>query len=130
MPVAITARILSEVVMVDVVGRLSFLDVTLRERMNELLEEGHRAFVLNLTNIPYVDSFGLGQLITISNCIRNKGGQLTLLRPTDHVRALFQITKLNTVFNISAEEADAVRSLRTKAVEHVRHAVSATSNLP
>src|SRR5438477_1744028 len=117
MSLAITSRVLSGVVVVDIVGRLSFLDVTLRERMNEWLEEGRRAFVLNLANVPYVDSFGLGQLVTISTSIRSKGGQLTLLRPTDHVQTLFQITKLNTVFNISAEEAHAVRSVRINAVE-------------
>src|SRR5216117_1115481 len=125
MSLAITSRVLSGVVVVDIVGRLSFLDVTLRERMNEWLEEGHRAFVLNLAGVPYVDSFGLGQLITVSNSIRSKGGQLILLGPTDHVRALFQITKLSTVFNISTDEAHAVGSLRAEAVESVLHAVSA-----
>jgi anti-sigma B factor antagonist len=126
----ITSRILSDVVIVDVAGRLSFLDVTLRERVNEWLEQGHRAFVLNLANVPYVDSFGLGQLIAISTSIRSKGGRLILLRLTDHGRALFQITKLNNVFNISAEEADAVRSVRRQAAEPVLHAVSAKSHLP
>ena len=130
MSLTITSRSLSGVVIVDVVGRLSFLDVTLREHMNEWLEEGHRSFVLNLANVPYVDSFGLGQLITILTSIRSKGGQLILVRLMDQVRVLFQITKLNTVFNISTEEADAVTSLRTKVVEPVLHAVSANSNLP
>ena len=124
MSLAITSRMVSGVLIVDITGRLCFLDVTLRERMNEWLEEGHRAFVLNLANVPYVDSFGLGQLITIWTSIRNRGGQLILLRPTDHVQTLFQITKLNTIFNISAEEAHAVRSVRTNAVEPVLHAVS------
>jgi len=130
MPLTIDSRILHDVIIVDVAGRLSFLDVTLRERMSEWLEEGQRAFVLNLADVPYIDSFGLGQLITISNSIRSKGGQLILVRPTEHVRALFQITKLNTVFNISAEEADAVGSLRTKAAESLLHAVSVKSDLP
>jgi anti-sigma B factor antagonist len=95
-----------------------------------MLEEGQRAFVLNLANVPYIDSFGLGQLIGISNCIRSKDGQLILLQPTDHVRVLFQLTKLNTVFNISADEADAVRSVRAKALELALHTVSAESRLP
>jgi anti-sigma B factor antagonist len=129
MSLTITSRIVSGAVVVAITGRLSFLDVTLRERVNEWLEEGHRAFVLNLANVSYVDSSGLGQLITISTSIRSKGGQLILLRPTDHVRALFRLTKLNTVFNISAEEAHAVRSVRTNAVEPVLHAISAESNL-
>jgi anti-sigma B factor antagonist len=130
MSLAISSRIVSGVVIVDIVGRLCFLDVALGERVNEWLKEGYRAFVLNLANVSYVDSSGLGQLITISTSIQSKGGQLILLRPTDHLRALFQITKLNTVFNISADEAHAVRSVRTNAVEPVLHAISAESSLP
>jgi anti-sigma B factor antagonist len=95
----------------------------LREHMTELLEEGHRSFVLNLANVPYVDSFGLGQLITIWTSVRNRGGQLIFLRPTDHVQKLFRITKLNTIFHISSEEAQAVRSARTNIFETVVQAI-------
>jgi len=123
MPLAITSRISSNVVIVDINGRLSVLDVALREHMNELLEEGHRAFVLNLANVPYIDSFGLGQLITIWSSVRNRGGQLILLRPTDHVQTLFRITKLNTIFQISGEETQAVRSARTNIFETVVHTI-------
>jgi anti-sigma B factor antagonist len=123
MPLAITSRISSNVVIVDINGRLSVLDVALREHMNELLEEGHRAFVLNLANVPYIDSFGLGQLITIWTSVRNRGGQLILLRPTDHVQTLFRITKLNTIFQISGEETQAVRSARTNIFETVVHTI-------
>jgi anti-sigma B factor antagonist len=130
MSLVITSRIVSGVVIVDVNGRLSFLDVTLRERMNEWLEEGHRAFVLNLAKVPYVDSFGLSQLVIIWTSIRKRGGQLILLQPTDHVQTLLQITRLNTIFNISADEAHAVRSLRTNAFEAGQSAVSANSTLP
>ena len=130
MSLVITSRIVSNVVIVDVAGRLCFLDVTLRQHMKELFEEGHRAFVLNLANVPYVDSFGLGQLITISTSIQSKGGQLILLRPTDHVQALLRITKLNTVFNISSDEVQAVRRARKNSTESVLHAISAKSNLP
>jgi anti-sigma B factor antagonist len=130
MSLAITSRLVADVVVVDAAGRMSFLDVTLRDRVKEWLKEGHRAFVLNLADVPYVDSFGLGQLITILNSIRSKGGQLILLRPTDHLRTLLQITKLDTVFKISTEEAHAVRSLRIRAVERALLAFSSHSNLP
>src|SRR6266478_4539427 len=82
MSLAITSRIVSGVVVVDVSGKLRFLE------------------------------FGLGQLITIWTSIRNKGGQLILLRPTDHLQKLFHITKLDSVFNTSGEEVQAVRSAR------------------
>jgi anti-sigma B factor antagonist len=116
MSLTISSRIVSGVIIVDIAGRLCFLNVALRDRVNEWLQEDRRAFVFNLANVLYADSFGLGQLITISNSIRSKGGQLILLGLTDHVRTLFQITRLNTVFNISTDEAAAVRSVRAKAV--------------
>jgi anti-sigma B factor antagonist len=130
MAVTITSRVCSDVVIVELNGRLCIPDVALSEHINELLEEGHRAFVLNLANVPYVDSFGLGQLITIWTSIRSRSGQLILLRPTDHAQALFRITKLNTIFHISGEEAQAVRSARTNAFETIVHAVPLNPALP
>ena len=113
MPVAITSRLVSGVVIVDVTGRLCFLEVALRDQVNELLDEGHRAFVFNLAGVPYIDSFGLGQLISIWTSVRSEGGELVLLSPTDHVQQLLQLTRLNTVFHISGEEAQAVRIAQT-----------------
>ena len=113
MPVAITSRLVSGVVIVDLTGRLCFLEVALRDQVNELLDEGHRGFVLNLAGVPYIDSFGLGQLVGIWTSVRSEGGELVLLRPTDHVQQLLKLTKLNTVFHISGEEAQAVRIART-----------------
>ena len=112
MPVTITSRLVSGVVIVDVTGRLCFLEVALRDQVNELLDEGHRDFVLNLAGVPYIDSFGLGQLVSIWTSIRSEGGELVFLRPTDHVQQLLELTKLNTVFHISGEEAQAVRIAR------------------
>ncbi len=119
MALSITSRLVSGVVIVDMSGRLCFLEVALRDRINELLEEGHREFVLNLADVPYIDSFGLGQLITIWTSIRTRGGQLILLRPTDHVQKLFQITKLNGIFRTSVEEAQAVTSARVRSTASV-----------
>jgi anti-sigma B factor antagonist len=113
MSLTITSRIVSGVVVVDMSGKLRFLEVALREHINELLQEGHRDFVLNLADVPYIDSFGLGQLITIWTSIRSRGGHLILLRPTDNVQKLFRITRLNAVFQTSGEEVQAVRSART-----------------
>jgi anti-sigma B factor antagonist len=107
MPLSITTRIAAGVIILDVSGRLCFLEVALLDRVNELLEAGHREFVLNLADVPYMDSFGLGQLIAIWTSIGKKSGQMTLLRPTDHVRKLFQITKLDSVFHLSGQEVPA-----------------------
>ena len=109
----VTSRMQSGVVIVDVSGRLCFLETSLSEHVNELLDEGHLEFVVNLADVPYMDSFGLGQLISIRASIQGKGGRLVLLRPTDHVQQLLRISKLDTVFRISGEEAQAVRSVHT-----------------
>jgi len=113
MPVEITSRLVSGVVILDVTGRLCFLEVALRDQVNELLDEGHREFVLNLAGVPSIDSFGLGQLVSIWTSIRSQKGELVLLQPTDHVQQLLELTKLNTVFHILWEEAQAVTSART-----------------
>jgi len=104
MALSMTTRIASGVVVIDISGRLCFLEVALLDRVNELLAAGHRQFVLNLADVPYIDSFGLGQLIAIWTSIGEKSGQMTLLRPTDHVRKLFEITKLDSVFHLSGKD--------------------------
>lgn len=129
MSLILTSRIISGVVIVEIAGRLCFLDVTLHARINEWLESGRRAFILDLANVSYIDSFGLGQLIIIWTSIKNRGGHMILLRPTDHVQTLFQITRLNTVFEIAAEEADAVGRLETNVCEIDLQAVSVNSTL-
>jgi len=114
MALALASRIVSGVVIVDLSGRLRFLEVGLRDHINELLDEGHREFVLNMADVPYIDSFGLGQLITIWTSIRGRGGELVILRPTDHVQRLLALTKLNSIFQVSGEETQAVKSARTR----------------
>ncbi len=60
--------------------------------------------MLNLTEVTYVDSFGLGQLVTVWTSIQRKGGHVTLTRPTQRVRRLLEITKLDTVFQILEDQ--------------------------
>ena len=105
-------RNISEVVILDITGRLWILDLPLRDLMNNLLSEGQRHFVLNLAGVDYIDSSGLGQLITIWTSIRNKGGHMTILSPTKRVQRLFDITRLNSVFQIMEQENDAIQSAR------------------
>jgi len=109
MPLLIRQRKVSEVVVLDLIGRLWILDLPLRELMNGLLAEGRRHFVLNLAGVEYIDSSGLGQLISIWTSIRNKAGHMTILNPTQRVQRLFEITRLTTIFEILDDEADAVR---------------------
>ena len=112
MPLTIKQRAASGVIVLDLSGRLWILDLPLRDRMNELLAEGHRHFVLNLSTVDYIDSSGLGQLISIWSSIRNKKGHMTVLKPTSRVLRLFEITRLHTVFEILETEDAAVELAR------------------
>jgi anti-sigma B factor antagonist len=110
MPLTIKQRTAaSEVIILDLSGRLWILDLPLRDLMNGLLADNKRNFVLNLTAVDYIDSSGLGQLISIWTSIRSKGGHLTVLNPTKRVQRLLEITRLDTVFEISADENDAIQ---------------------
>ena len=108
MPLLIRQRNVTEVVILDLTGRLWILDLPLRDLMNRLLGESHRNFVLNLTDVEYIDSSGLGQLITIWTSIKNRGGQMAVYNPSKRVQRLFDITRLDTVFRICEKESEAV----------------------
>jgi anti-sigma B factor antagonist len=112
MPLLIQQRMVGDVVVLDLTGRLWILDLPLRDKMNTLLNESNRNFVLNLTGVEYIDSSGLGQLITIWTSIRNRGGQMTVLNPTKRVQRLLDITRLDTVFQIFDKEEAAVEKAR------------------
>jgi anti-sigma B factor antagonist len=115
MALMIRQRNVTDVMVLDLTGRLWILDLPLRDTMNNLLGEGKRRFVLNLSGVDYIDSSGLGQLISIWTSICNKGGHLTVLGPTKRVQRLFDITRLNTVFQIFDKESDAVELARKAA---------------
>jgi anti-sigma B factor antagonist len=103
------SRVVSEVVVLDLTGRLWILDLPLRDKINGLLNQGHRHFVLNLAGVNYIDSSGLGQLVSIWTSIKQRSGYLTVLNPTKRVRKLFEITRLNTIFEILEGESEAVK---------------------
>jgi anti-sigma B factor antagonist len=112
MPLTIHQRNVNEVVILDLTGRLWILDLPLRDLMNSLLGEGKCHVVLNLAGVDYIDSSGLGQLITIWTSIRNRHGQMTVLNPTKRVQRLLDITRLNSVFQVFDKEDEAVELAR------------------
>ena len=112
MPLVVQQRRVSDVIVLDLSGRLWILDLPLRYLLIGLLGEGNRHFVLNLEGVDYIDSSGLGQLITIWSSVRNKGGHMTVLNPTKRVQRLFEITRLNKVFEILENESEAVEVAR------------------
>ena len=104
----------------ELAGRVSVLDPGLRQLAVELIESGKRHFIISLANVSYMDNSGLGQLCWIYTVVRNRGGDMALLKPTSRIKKLLSITKLDTVFQSFEYEADAVASM-----EGFRTAVSA-----
>ena len=100
MELKITTRVVSPNVALNLSGRLCFLDRSLHERINSLLAEGLCDFTLDLADVSYIDSAGLGQLVTVWTSIHSRSGRVRLLRPNERVRKLLRITKLDTIFEI------------------------------
>ena len=100
------------VTIVDASGRLTLGESTsaLRNKIRELVDGGSRRIVLNLADVTYIDSSGIGELVSGFTTVANQGGQLKLLNLTKKVHDLLQITKLYTVFEVHNEEAAAIRS--------------------
>jgi anti-sigma B factor antagonist len=101
-----------DVSIVDVSGRITLGEgnVMLREIVRELVEKGNNKILLNLHDVGYVDSSGVGELVKTYTTVRNQGGQLKLLNPSKRVSDLLQMTRLASVFDIQADEASAVQS--------------------
>ena len=107
MELTITTRVVSPTVVLDLSGRLCLLDRSLHERVTALLAEGLRDFSLDMADVSYMDSSGLGQLVTIWTSIQKQNGRVRLLRPNERVRKLLHMTKLDSVFEIYMGESAA-----------------------
>jgi anti-sigma B factor antagonist len=114
LPMKMTAstRQVGGVTVVDISGRIELGEesAALRELVSELLNNGHKQILLNLGAVHYIDSSGLGTLVSSFTSARKQGGELKLLNLTDKVTDLMQMTKLYTVFDIKNDEAVAVKS--------------------
>lgn len=105
-------RQLDGVTIVDLAGRITLGEgsVTLRDAVRELLNRGQKKILLNLADVSYIDSSGIGELVSGFTTVTNQGGQLKLLNLTKKVHDLLQITKLYTVFEVHTDEPSAIRS--------------------
>lgn len=110
-----TARDVGAVTVVDFSGTITLGEgsAMLREMLRDLIAKGHRKIVLNLGDVNYIDSSGIGELVGAFISMRNQQGELKLLNLTKKVQDLIQITKLYTVFDVYSDEASAVRSFRS-----------------
>jgi anti-sigma B factor antagonist len=117
MQLKIGVRTLNDgIVVVDCAGRIVFGEETaeLRDKVKALIAE-HSRIVLNLANVTYIDSGGLGTLVALYTTARNAGGSVKLARLTQRVGDLLQVTKLLTVFEVFNSEEEAVQSFRNEA---------------
>ena len=107
-----TTREYSGITLVDLSGRISLGDgsALLRKTVRDLLEEGRTKIILNRGDVNYIDSSGIGELVSAFTTTKNQGGELKLLNLTKKVHDLLQITKLFTVFDVFNDEATAMRS--------------------
>ncbi|HXZ80799.1 MAG TPA: STAS domain-containing protein [Terriglobales bacterium] len=111
-------RRVGDVAIIDLSGRITFHELSalepdgtiLRKIIRELLAEGHRKVVLNLAKVTHIDSSGVNELVRASATVRNKGGQLRIANSSVAVREIFQVTKLDTILDMSLDEATALQS--------------------
>jgi anti-sigma B factor antagonist len=108
----ITTREVSHVTILDITGRITLGDETgkLRESIRQLIAADKKKIVLNLAQVDYIDSSGVGELVSSFTTVRNSGGELKLLSLSKKVHDILQVTKLYTVFDIKDDEFTAVKS--------------------
>jgi anti-sigma B factor antagonist len=101
-----------DVTVVDAAGRITLGEgaSAFREKIRELVNNNSKKILLNLGDVTYIDSSGIGELVSGFTTVTNSGGQLKLVGLSKRVKDLLQITKLYTVFEAFDDEAQAVRS--------------------
>jgi anti-sigma B factor antagonist len=110
--VKLTSRQVGDVTVVDVAGRITLGEgaSAFRNAIRDLVTKGNKKVLLNLGEVSYIDSSGIGELVSGFTTVTNSGGQLKLVGLSKRVKDLLQITKLYTVFEAFDDETEAVRS--------------------
>jgi anti-sigma B factor antagonist len=114
----IEQRAVGDVIVLDLKGKITLGegDELLKDKVNSLVNQGHRKIVLNLAEVPYIDSAGLGEIVRTYTTVSRQGGSLKLLNLTKRITDLLSITKLLTVFETFETEDEAVRSFSAAKV--------------
>jgi len=110
----IKERTAGDITVLDMDGRITIGEgsVALRSAIRRLLEENKNKILLNLSGVSYIDSSGIGELVSSYTAIGKESGQLKLLHLTDKLRDLLAITKLLTVFDVYEGESEALNSFK------------------
>ena len=114
MSMKVATRQVDGITILDLSGRITLGEgsVTLRDAVHDALAKGNKRILLNLGEVNYIDSSGVGELVSAFTSVRNAGGELKLLNLTRKVHDLLQITKLYTVFDVKDDEASAISSFK------------------
>ena len=114
MSVKLASRQVGDVTVIDAAGRISLGEgaSAFRDIIRELAQKGYKKLLLNLSGVSYIDSSGIGEMVSGFTTVTNNGGQLKLVGLSKRVKDLLQITKLYTVFEAYDDEAQAVRSFK------------------
>ena len=114
MNLKVSTRQVDGVSIVDCSGRITLGEgsIVLRDTVKDLLAKGQKKILLNLGDVNYIDSSGIGELVSAYTTAKNQGGELKLLKLTKKVHDLLQITKLYTVFDVKDDETAAVKAFR------------------
>ncbi len=112
MSVKLNTRQVGDVSVLDVAGRITLGEGSsaMRDALRDMVSKGQKKILLNLGEVSYIDSSGIGELVSGFTTVANLGGQLKLLGLNKRVKDLLQITKLYTVFEVHDDEASAIRS--------------------
>ena len=108
----IKQRTVGSVTVLDLHGRLTRNDGygEIRAALGVLLKQGHARFLLNLADVPYMDSTGIGELASVLITVQNHKGTLKLVALPERIRELFEVARLVTVFELFDDEADALQT--------------------
>ena len=114
MPLQGTCREVGDIAVVDFSGRITLGEgsAMLRKTIRDLISNGRKKILLNLADVDYIDSSGIGELVGAYTSVRSADGELKLVYLTKRVRDIIQITRLFTVFDVQPDETAAVRSFR------------------
>ena len=112
MSVKLTSRQVGDVTIIDAAGRITLGEAAsaFRDTIRDYASKGNKKLLLNLSDVSYIDSSGIGELVSGFTTVTNSGGSLKLLNLNKRVKDLLQITKLYTVFDVHEDEAAAIRS--------------------
>jgi|SRR5271154_3818443 anti-sigma B factor antagonist len=109
-----TTREVNDIIIVDFSGKITLGEgsALLRRTIKDMIDRGHKKLLINLEDVDYIDSSGIGELVSAYTTVKNSEGELKLLNLTKRVHDLLQITRLFTVFDVQSDEEKALLSFR------------------